>query len=276
MSNLRKSLFWLLYGLLFLIPSNVFAGGVNVEDRRSRIEKNGAFGDVQMQGAIQQGNTNLVNLGASGLIGYRKGRHTIFGFGNFSFTSESLFKKKNIQNSEMGHVRYNVRIKNWVLWEVFSQAQADQNIFVDLRYLLGTGPRFVPLRRGGNLIVLGTAYMPEYEILNRDVQRPFPSGLGYRKTWVHRWSSYVSYRADITDQFIFQTTAYVQPRFDRFSDVKAFNDNVLTMQINNLLDFNVSLGVGFDKEPPTICDGDECRKLKKLDFGTQMGIKVRF
>jgi len=280
MSNLRKILFWLLCCLLFLIPSNVLANGVNVESRRTSIERDGIFGDFQMQGALQHGNTNLVNLGASGLFGFRKTtlrtQHTVFAFGNFSITSESISLKRNIQNSEMGHIRYNVKIKKWVFWEVFSQVQADQNTFVDLRYLLGTGPRFVPLRIGGHLMVLGTAYMPEYEVLNRSIQRPYPSDLSFRKTWVHRWSSYLSYRADITDQFVFQTTTYIQPRFGRFRDIKAFNDNVLTMQINDLLDFSVSLGVGYDREPPSVCENDECRKLKRLDIGTQMGIKVKF
>ena len=276
MFKINNFFYWLLYCLLYLIPCNVFASGVNVESRRQSIEKEGVFGDIQLQGDLQYGNTSLIDLGTSGLIGFRRKRHTAFGFGNFSFTSESLKKSENIQKSAMGHLRYNVRIKRWVYWEVFTQAQNDQNIFVSLRYLIGIGPRFVPIKNDEHAVVLGTSYMSEYEILNRGVEIPYPSELAFRKTWVHRWSNYASYRVDITDQFVFQTTFYLQPRFDRFSDVKVFSDNVLTMSINNRLDFSTSLGVGFDNEPPTTCTDDGCGKISKVDLGTQVGLKVTF
>lgn len=276
MFKLKYFFYWLLCGLLYLIPSIAIADAVNAESRRAGSEREGAFGDFQFQGRIQYGNTSLINLETSGLLGFRRRRHTLFGFGNFSFTSESFKDRENIQNSAMGHIRYNFELKKWIYWELFTQAQSDQNTFVSLRYLVGTGPRFVPFRNDEHLLVIGTAYMPEYEILDRNVIQPYPSNFSSRKTWVHRWSSYISYRTDITEQFIFQTTLYVQPRFDRFNDVKVYNDNVLTMEINDLLDFGVSFGVGFDNEPPSACiDDDACGKISPLDLVTQLGLKVK-
>ncbi len=276
MSIYKKILLWLLCGLFFIVPSIASGAGVNVESRRASREKNGIFGDVNIGGNLQYGNTNIMSLNASSLVGYKKNRHTVFGFGNFSYTSESLFQRDDIQNSSMGHIRYNYQIKKWLYWELFTQAQTDQNLFVDFRYITGTGMRFVPYRTDEHLFVLGSSYMPEYEILDKEVILPFPSDLDSRKTWVHRWSNYISYRANITDQFVFQTTVYAQPRFDRFGDLKLFNENNFTMEINNLLDFGVSLNVGFDREPPTVCNEGVCKPLSRLDLGTQIGVRFKF
>lgn len=261
---------------IFIIPSLAYAG-VNVEARRADIEKDRFFGDFQFQGNLQYGNTNLLNIGVSGLAGYKAGRHTIFGFGNVSFTSENLFKKskENIQNSEMVHIRHNLRLLRWLYMEEFTQAEADQNKSVSLRYLVGAGPRFYPYKGDQFTFVMGTSYMLEHERLGSGVVAPYPSGMDSRNTWVHRWNNYASFRADITDQFVFQTTIYVQPRFDRFKDIKVFNDNVLIIEINDRLDFNISQGVSFDKEPPIVCDG-ECNSVNRLDLSTQLSIQVEF
>ena len=128
----RLSILFLLCGLGFLIPS-VANAGVNVEARRAGVEKDRFFGDFQVQGNLQYGNTNLVNIGVSGLAGYRYNRYTIFGFGSFAFTSEDIFKggkDETIQNSEMVHLRQDMRLTQWLYWELFTQAEADKNKFI--------------------------------------------------------------------------------------------------------------------------------------------------
>lgn len=273
----RIKTIFLICVLLFLIPSVSYAG-VNVEARRAGVEKPGAFGDLQINGSLQYGNTNLINLGASGLAGFRHNRYTILGFGNVSFTSEDLFDKKekrSIQNSEMFHLRNDILINRWFHWEIFTQAEADQNTAVKFRYLLGTGPRAFLYKDDSFTFLMGTSYMPEYENLGSNVVSPYPSGQINKKTWVHRWNNYASFRVAIKDQFTIQSSVYVQPRFDRFKDVKVFNDTVLTIAINEMLDFNVSFGVSYDQEPPKVCDS-ECKRLNKIDLGTQIGVRTKF
>lgn len=276
MVNHKKMLFWLLCSFLFLIPANTFASGVNVELRRRSSEKDGMFGDLQMGGSLQHGNTNIITINASGLLGFRKRRHTVFAFGSYSYTSEALFSKENIESGAMAHVRYNFEIKKWIYWEVFGQVETDQNLFIDMRNLVGTGPRFVLFEDFEQKVILGSSYMPVYEILSKDVVNPYPSGFSDRKTWSHRWNNYFGYNVNITNQFSFQTTVYAQPRFDRFLDLKLFNENILTMEVNELLDLNLALAIVHDRETPSVCQSDICRRLKNNDISTQAGLRIKF
>lgn len=263
--------------IFFIIPNFAWAS-INVEARRASIVKEGTFGDFQIQGNFQRGNTNLVNLGVSGLVGYQHNRYIIFGFGNISFTSEDLFarREESIQSVEMAHLRQDFAISSWLHWELFTQVESNQNMLIDVRYLIGTGPRFEAYKNENFFVVFGASYMPEYEALSNAVIAPYPSDLQTRKTWVHRWNNYFGFRVQLIEQLIFHTTTYIQPRFDRFSDIKIANDNVLILEANKHLDLILAIGSYYDHEPPVGCDITDCTGLSKLDINTQLGIKAKF
>ena len=252
-------------GLLGL-PSAARADGLNIEKMRLDPDKDGFSTSIQLSLAFNEGNVNLLDFGASGNGAYRKGRHLVFAIGSSRFASrtrnsegEGLADLRSedarFTDKHQIHFRYNFRVFDWLRAEAFTQVESNEFQLIQLRSKTGVGPRFTPFQNPVFATHLGLLYMLDAEFLDLEsfLSAPDPNRA---ESVVHRASAYLTLAYD-GDRFAAQTTTYVQPRFDRFRDVRVLHETEFEVKILDHLSYKVLLGADFDREPPTFCADPE-------------------
>jgi len=105
---------------------------------------------------------------------------------------------------------------------------------------------------------LGTLYMFEQEkIEDEDTSNNS-----------HRLSVYLNMQFDIQENVHFFNTVYVQPRFDRFSDIRILNEGQLKVDITEHFGFTLEVMTRFDNNPPV--------DVKKHDLELMNGVFFKF
>ncbi len=67
----------------------------------------------------------------------------------------------------------------------------------------------------------------------------------------HRWSNYLTLEWQIDPRAIIAATAYVQPAFDHFGNVRILSDTLFTFRVTKVFTAGVAASVRYDSEPPT-------------------------
>lgn len=268
------------------------ADGVNVEQHRP--DRPGVSGNLDFKLGYRQGNVNRVDIGLKSRISVLTGRHLVLLLTDSRFASQSKARdggsvtqlgsdEARFANRHMAHVRYNVRMWDWLASEVFSQIETDEFLLLQTRVLFGAGPRFVLFENDEFGGYLGTTYMAEYERLDRDTFVAQPSGRGAR-TWWHRSSTYLSLRFLATDRLILASTTYVQPRFDNFADVRVVSDSSLEVSLATRLALKLGVSIRHDSRPPTACSedlgiacaADDSYQLQRTDVLVDNALSLKF
>ena len=265
---------------------------INVERDRRKFQAPGLSGKVQLSFGLKQGNVNLLNAGLNGNIAYERSRHLAFAFVDSQFSAQSIAREggtisdvgdrdSRFKNRHVGHLRYNVRIVRWLIFEAFTQVETDEFLLVNSRFLVGTGPRFVLWKNEDFAAFFGSAYMPEREALAGDSFISQPGGQGTTNWW-HRWSNYLSIELTIPDRVTLRDVVYVQPRFDQFSDVRLLNQAELEVKLGTRLGLKLIASITHDSRPPTYCGGQpegggDCPAANIVRLqGTDVGLQNAF
>ena len=151
--------------------------------------------------------------------------------GNTTFASNSFF-----------HLRHNYKLNSWLRWEEFTQVQTNKVTGIELRYLLGTGPRFKLIQRPWISIYVGTAIMYEYE---REVG---PENIKI----IHeqpRSSSYLSFTIQSNESFKWAQTVYYQTLYDFPEDHRFATQTDLEFKISKKLSYVLTYKMLYDTLP---------------------------
>ncbi len=233
---------------------------VNIEQIRWKGEKPGLSSVLDAGLALRTGNTEVVDLSASGTIGYRLKNHILFLVGKSEYGTR---EDENYLNRAMGHLRYNYLINNNVAWEVFTQGEFDEFRLLSDRRLLGSGLRLMKSYNNNAMnTALGISYM--YEMEKYDIDNP---GL-VKSRYDNRLSSYIVFNLRIDERISAGFVTYVQPCIERFEDIKIIGDGLFSFQLSRSLKFMVSANLGYDTDPPSA--------VKKLDFVLKNGMMLEF
>jgi hypothetical protein len=93
----------------------------------------------------------------------------------------------------------------------------------------------------------GSGYMFEY---NRIAVSP--GAPDAPQTFEHRWSNFLGVRLHLFDgRLSLQSSTYVQPRFDRFSDFRLLEEVEALAKVSEMFGFGASFSVLHDSAPPT-------------------------
>ncbi len=216
---------------------------VNTETLRTRIHEQGTT--LLLQGTLDGHTGNTSGLAADGLLGggFGSGRHLAFAFAStdYSKLNGSLGVDKSF-----AHARYDYEIARWLWWEVFAQAQSDHFQRIEIRQLLGAGPRLALYRDEQLGVFLGIAYMFEH-----DVTATAPGQTGEWQPVAERVSTYLSAHAKLQDGVEAVVTTYVQPRIDAPSDVRVLADCGFVFKVGTRLSTSVTFDGHYDSRPPT-------------------------
>jgi hypothetical protein len=234
-------------------------GQVNVEPLREQIEESGFGARVRASVTTLAGNTRGVVFGGGGLLGFRSSRHLAY----FDVAGDYTSMNSVVSVAKwFAHARHNYELARLLAWEVFGQLESDRFRRVQLRELLGTGPRFTLLDEEAFRLFYGTSYM--YEHTRFDSAEAGSRGEGVS----HRWNNYVSvsYRPD--ERILLSSVIYAQPRFDRFSNYHVLNVSSAGFTITERLQSRVDCTIRYESvHPPDVKGADlELKSALELVF----------
>jgi hypothetical protein len=166
----------------------------------------------------------------------------------------------DINNKVLMHLRYNRIIKPRFRLEWFSQFQHDKVLAIDIRQLLGLGPRIKIIDHNNFTANLGSLYMFEYErILDENRTENFD----------HRLSSYLSFEVFFLNKSgKFSSVTYYQPRMDKFSDYRMVNQSEISYKLTKNIAALSKVEYYYDAKPP--------EGIQTNNFNTLFGIKLIF
>ncbi len=228
-------------------PQQAIAGIVNVVSATDNDVSEGFSGVVSASLDLNSGNSDLLLVGLSPVARYRAGDHFVVG------TARGEYGKSNDERvllRSFEHLRYRYRVSPAWSGEVFAQHAFDEFRRLNLRALLGVGPRFDVWKREGAQVGLGLAYMLEYERL-RDTGDEDDAG---ESRLDHRLSSYITGRFSLADRVDFKQTLYAQPRFDLPHDIRLLSVSQISTRVTQHLAVTTSLSVVHDSRPPDAVD----------------------
>ncbi len=215
---------------------------VDTEILRSRVHDQGT--SLVLQGMLDGHTGNTSGLTADGLVGggVATGRHLMFGFASADYAR--LNGTLGVDKS-FAHARYVYEIGPLLWWEAFAQAQSDYFQRIEIRDLLGTGPRFGLYRSEELGVFLGVAYMFEH-----DVTTTAPGQTGEWQPIAERVSTYLTAHAKLQDGVDAVVTLYAQPRIDAPSDVRVLTDCGFVFKVGSRLSTSILFTGHYDSRPP--------------------------
>ncbi len=242
--------------LTFLLAANsLFAQVINAEQKRAFQKKDGWVGNADLGFGLSKNTRTILQANSRITAQYHKRKHTLLLLNDLNLLKVD---SNSIQNSGFQHVRYNYQFRKYLIPEAFVQAQYNQVWKLDLRFLVGAGPRFQLLGNDSNRVFIGTLAMFEYEKVNGSAQI----------NRAIRSSSYLSMGLGINKKVTFESITYFQPLFRRPRDYRLSSESALRTNITKHLSFKTSFMLNFDSRPP---DG-----LTKMFYTFQNGLSYRF
>jgi hypothetical protein len=143
------------------------------------------------------------------------------------------------------HLRYRYRLTALVSAEAFIQHELNLFRRLQLRALVGAGPRLHLLDHSVFGAVMGLALMAEHERLRTD-EHP---DAGARVTDL-RLSSYLLGRFRLMENVSLVETVYFQPRLDAFRDLRILNETALVLRANPRVSVTLAFLLSLDRAPP--------------------------
>lgn len=256
---MRECCFVLVLLITGIVQVNTSRAQVNTEKMRA-FDVDGFATTLGGDVLIESGNSDLFEIGLNARFDYRRDRHYTFLAGELRYGEEG---GATFKNRSFGHLRYNYRIVRWLTGEAFTQLQQDGFKLLQLRVLVGGGPRFRYVDTGTVGLFQGTTLMYEHENLNGEKVIGHPATAS-----VMRWSNYVNVRIKLAEKTSFIGTIYVQPRLDNFGDIRVLHDASLSVALTRHLSLRTTFNLNYDSRPPD--------NVEDLDMELRNGIQVSF
>ena len=140
-------------------------------------------------------------------------------------------------NNGFQHFRYNYNYSKRWTFEGFTQVQYNEKTRIQLRSIVGAGPRLTISEKEKAKAYLGLAYMFEYNeikdtsIIHRD----------------NRLSSYLSFFWQPVEQFSLSGTTYYQPIINDLANLRLSSATTLQVKITDKLSLKLSFQITHDE-----------------------------
>lgn len=201
--------------LLFFVPQIFFAQILNVESLRRVTDTSGWSGNMGVQFSLKRNVNDFITLSSDLLIQYKMNKHLVLLKNDLAFQK---IEGEDFDNSLVSHLRYNYKLTERTVWEVFIQGQYNKINLIDFRGLIGTGPRFKLSKSEKYKFYLGTLAMYEHEDIADNIT-PTQRNL--------RASAYLSFSLYPNEHVSLVSTTYYQPRVDKIGDYRISSESSL-------------------------------------------------
>ncbi|MEZ4957456.1 MAG: DUF481 domain-containing protein [Saprospiraceae bacterium] len=236
-----KRVYFLYFALLFLSHQAINAQIVNIEERRIKGTNDSTFwyGSLRLGANISKVKDQVLQFNSTGHVQYKKGRSLTLLLldGNFLRAGN-----RDFQEAAFSHLRFNYKLKEWLVTETFVQAQYNKLLLINLRALAGAGLRFQLLKSqdGKQRIYGGTAYLFEKNQYTDEIPN---------KNW-HRLSSYISFTFRPSEGVTLVSTTYFQPTLSDVANYRLSTEWRLDTPLGKKLSFFSNFTFSRDKSLP--------------------------
>ncbi|MFL5753769.1 MAG: DUF481 domain-containing protein [Bacteroidia bacterium] len=249
---MKKQLFtFILWVYAISLQSQV----INIESKRFLNDTNGWVGRADVNFSVIQNIQQFLSLGNTVHIQYQHNKS------RFLFLNDiNLIKagSNDLVNSGFQHLRYNYKINTFLTAEVFTQAQYNRILRLNLRYLAGAGPRLKLFKKPDFRMYVACLYMYEYEeitndpVINRD----------------NRLSSYLSFTLGLGKIVELTSTTFYQPNMADLNDYRIANDSALEITIGKHLNYRTGFNLLYDTKQP--------EGIPNLVYSLKNGLSYKF
>ncbi len=208
------------------------------------------------------GNSEVLTLGASGIVGQRGGRHWVrLIFGGKYLADE----ERAILDNRFGQVRYSYIFSDRTQSFHFVQAQRNETLRLRSRWLVGSGVRRTLHESEYSSLALGTGLMGEWERLDASaVGEGDPTDLD-----ALRMANQGVYTRDLDSGVRVINILYLQPDVTDFSDLRILNDLGVLVPLTDHVRLTLSAEWRRDTRPPSELDKDD------LTVSMSLGVDFR-
>jgi hypothetical protein len=236
-----KSGGWVVLAVL-LHASGAAAQIVNVQALFDEKAEMGPAAAIELGGDWRTGSTQLFSVRGSLVGQVRSERNVWLGVirGEYSFASG-----ERIVSQVLEHLRYRRKLTDRVSAEVFAQHEYNEFRRLQLRALLGAGPRIVLFVNDTAGLTFGAALMLEHERNRKDGE--VDAGARYTDP---RLSSYLLARVKLMENINLVETVYFQPRVTRPSDLRVLNETLFAVTPNPRVTVGIGFNLTYDSAPP--------------------------
>jgi hypothetical protein len=209
---------------------------VHIENKRFVETKEGFSGKLELSANFVQNVNDIFQSVNNFQSNYYKNKNNFLVSSNFNLT---IFNKARVVNEGFVHFRYGRKINKLITIETFAQAQYNEIIKIQSRYLTGLGPRFAVIKNDSVRLFLGALLMPELEtettgIVNRHL----------------RVSHYISFGFPIADRITFDLIGYFQPDLFNVNDFRISGQAIMEMKLTKKISFLFAHSLFHDTRPP--------------------------
>jgi hypothetical protein len=228
----------LLFCFVFLAISIVGSAQliVNVESSRIQTDTTGWKGDIGTSFSFSKNVDQLLNINVNTHLQYKTQKDLYLLLTNYNLLKSN---DQSLSNNIFFHLRYNRKLGKVVRWEAFSQWQQNRITNIDVRALLGTGPRLKLADSKKIKFYTGFLAMYEYE---RDIN-PIEIHKDIRS------DNYLSVTYTPTPIIDFTSTTFYQPLFRDISDYRILNQFVLNIKASKRFSIVTSWDYLYDSYP---------------------------
>lgn len=220
-----------------LFPFILSAQIVNIESQRIQSDTVGWFGSMGSNLLLEKYTTQVFSIDVNAHIQYKAKKSLYLFLADYNFLRGNT---QTFSDNLFYHFRYNYKLNEWLRWEAFTQLQKNKVTDIDLRVLVGTGPRFKIHHSKKLALYAATSAMYEYE---EDVTTPKV----YKK--VIRNSSYVTCTYKPVDNLVMTITTFYQPLFANPADYRVLNEVNINIAIIKNFSFVTTWSYLYDSRP---------------------------
>ena len=237
--------------------SEASADIVNVQSALTTEAEEGLTGSVTGSADWREGNSTRLTLGLAPVARWRGGDHRVIGLirGELFRANDGEFDRKTFE-----HLRYRYLFSDRLLAEVFVQHEFNEVRRLDLRALVGFGPKYQLVDADKLQVGVGVAYMLEYERLQGSWKIDEDADVGERDVLGHRISSYLTGSYELEEgRLQLVQTLYAQPLLTSPGDVRLLSESLLVVKVTQSVSLSTSFTLALDSRPPfEDCDPGMC------------------
>lgn len=232
---------------------------MNVEPLRQQVTQRKFGARINATVTSYAGNTQGVIFGGSALMGGRTERN--FGFLDLSGDYARLGGAVSVAKW-FAHLRHNFEMSPWSWWEEYAQIESDRFRRVQLRELVGTGPRFKLFGSDLFELFVATSYMVEHAKLSSVEFDP------HGERVYERWSNYVAITFKPDERILVSSVNYIQPRIDQFSDYKFLSVSSVDFKVLEHLTSRIGATARYESLVPS--------DVRRSDLELKSSLEIKF
>lgn len=248
--------YYLVVVATLLLFSNIALAQSVVHTESSDLSRksDGFTGKLNLNLNFVQNINDVLQSNGNAQMQYRIKKHSFISLSALNLT---VLNGNRILNDGLQHLRYGYDLTNRVTMEAFSQAQYNEIIKIQGRYLNGAGPRFSIFSSDSINLLFGTLYMYEHENETTGITNTH-----------HRLSAYLSSGWQATDAINLDFIIYFQPDLMRPKDYRVSTEFTMETTITKRLSYRLALAWFYDAFPP---DG-----IRNVFYNIRNGLSFSF